>query len=196
MMNQFKNLATIAEADATSTKRNSVGPKNSLAVSDTIINDETFVHVQDDEGTITGTEDGSSASNNRTDLISSDESVSSNSNENNGSPISTLQRNSLEEYVNMRSDTSEGNYMNESGGIQMQDMSPKPEGIESSNPSMTRPVPIKSPLHSFGSVGNSFARKFNLNQFLVGDDYQAPPPGPNGATPTSSGNNYSNSPTQ
>jgi hypothetical protein len=180
MMNQFKNLATVAEADATSTpatKRNSLGPKNSLAVSSNISNEDTLVHVQDDDTNITGAEDGPNPSNNRSDLIASDDSVSSNSNENN-SPSSTSQRNSLEEFVNMRNNNSDGNKTNE-GGIQMQEMSPKTEETELNNYENSNPVPIKSPLHSFGSVGNSFARKFNLNQFLVGDDYQAPLNGPN-----------------
>ncbi len=184
MMNQFKNLTTIVEAEATTststaTKRNSLGPKNPLAASATIINDDALVHAQDDDNNITGADDGPGSSNNRADRSEeSDDSISSSSN--NNSPKSTSQRNSLEEFVNMRSYNNDGpnSKMNDSGGIQMQDMSPKPEEITEVPPldnSSNSVAPNRNPLHSFGSVGNSFARKVNLNQFLVGDDYQAPP---------------------
>ncbi len=187
MMNQFKNLSTVADESATasaSAKRNSLGPRNPLATSSNIMNDDLVVHAQDDDTNITGADDGPSSSNNRTDLQQSDDSASSSRN---NSP-NTSQRNSLEDFRTAKNDNGGENKMNLSGGIQMQDMSPKTNETNTKLENTIAGV-NKSPLHSFGSVGNSFARKVNLNQFLVGDDYQAPAPKYN----DNSNNNWYNS---
>jgi len=170
--NQFNNLTAIADESATSSasaKRNSLGSRNLLTTSATIMNDDLVVHAQDDDNNITGADDGPSSGNNRSDLQQSDDSVSSNE-----SPGSTSQRNSLEDFIAARNDNDDGNKMKSSGGIQMQDMSPKTNETNTKLGNSSTVV-SKNTLHSFGSVGNSFARKVDLNQFLIGDDYQAPP---------------------
>jgi hypothetical protein len=183
LMNQFKNLSSISEADETTSNNRNSWPRNPLAVPTVLLNDDPspLVHAQDDDGTTNLGDDGPTSTNsNRSPdtLVRSDDSIGSNNSNNNSS-----QRNSLEEFsTNIRAIPNENN--GDSYEIQMQDMSPKRMRENSSNNdtynTATRLDIQKSPLlHSFGSVGNSFARKVNLNQFLIRDDYQAPDPSPN-----------------